>query len=205
MDLLPQNVSDQMIVNDSPQNCNHHIDTFGNFYIEQNTFMKLENQQKIIINGKVTTISKKRCILSIIIIIFLITIIIIIVETGDIELFSLFFILGICYSISVFWAIRSENGPATTVYYNKEKKIVEIDCLRKKIYGGIIFVDKFEMNSSYEGYFFYIKFKSGQTYKILSLPPNWEAPFEEGVTILNDFVDYWKTKEGFNLLQSYYY
>ena len=61
------------------------------------------------------------------------------------------------------------------------------------------------MNSSYEGYFFYIKFKSGQTYKILSLPPNWEAPFEEGVTILNDFVDYWKTKEGFNLLQSYYY
>ena len=73
---------------------------------------------------------------------------------------------------------------------------------KKKIYGGIFFIDKFEMDSNYEGYFFYIKFKSEKKYKILSLPPNWQARFEEGVTILNDFVDYWKNKEGFNLLQS---
>ena len=198
---LPQNITDQMIVNDSPQNCNHHIDKFGNFYIEQNTFMKLENQQKIIINGKVMEISKKRCILPIISIIFLIIIIIIILATNDIELLSLVVILGICYSISIIWAIRPEPGPVTTVYYNKEKKNVEIDYLRAKIYGGIIFIDKFEMQSNYEGYFFYVKLKSGQTFEILSLPPNWEAPFEEGVTILNDFVDYWKRKEGFNLLQ----
>jgi len=197
---LPQNISDQMIASDSPQNCNHHIDKFGNFYIEQNTFMKLENQQKIIINGKLWGFGKKRCILSIIIFIFII--IFVILSTRCIELFSWVIILGVCYGISLAWAIRPETGPVTTVYYNKDKKIIEIDCLRRKIYGGIFFIDKFEMDSNYEGYFFYIKFKSEKKYKILSLPPNWEAPFEEGVTILNDFVDYWKNKDGFNLLQS---
>ena len=49
-----------MIASDSLQNCNHHIDKFGNFYIEQNTFMKLENQQKIIINRKLWGFGKKK-------------------------------------------------------------------------------------------------------------------------------------------------
>ena len=195
---LPQNITDQVLTNDSFQNCNHHTDNFGNFYIEENPFMKLENQQKIVINGKVIGFSKKKCI--VVIIFFILIIVSIFLGIGNPEFIPLIVIFAICYGISLIWSFTAKSGPVTTVYYNKEKKIIEIVYYNKIISVGLYFVDKVKMYYN-EGYFYYIFTKSGENSEILKLPSNWVAPFKEGETILNDFIDYWKNKEGFNLPQ----
>ena len=57
--------------------------------------------------------------------------------------------------------------------------------------------DKIIMEDNEEGSTFYFISKSGTKYEFLKLPLVKGVPFKEGKAILNDFIIFWKKKEGY--------
>ena len=52
------------------------------------------------------------------------------------------------------------------------------------------------MEDNDKGSIFYIITKSGEKTEFLKLPLVKGVPFKEGEEILNDFIEYWKNKDG---------
>ena len=57
------------------------------------------------------------------------------------------------------------------------------------------------MEDNDKGSIFYIIAKSGEKTEFLKLPLVKGVPFKEGEEILNDFIEYWKNKDGISQTQ----
>ena len=192
------NQNQNMFVND------HHINNFGYFYIMPNNFMNLQSQQKIIINTNKVGFSPKRFAL---VMFFFILFPIGGVLTGITggACFPIVIIAFIGFVISGFWSTGALTccNPKSFVYYNKDNKNIEIHYLKKIINTSLDSIDKIIMEDNDKGSIFYIITKSGEKTEFLKLPLIRGVPFKEGEEILNDFIEYWKKKDGLSYITGY--
>ena len=202
---FPPNINEPIIVNNYSENeinnnnpiKDHHINNYGCFYIEQNHFMNLQNQQKIMIQTRNNGLS----VMSIIFFIFF---------------FILFAVGGIltgmtrgaCFPIIIIawvgFAVTSicSTGVCSSksfIYYNKETHNIEVNCLKNKFNLSLDLIEKIIMEDNTENSVFYFINQSQEKIEFLKLPLSKGVPFKEGEEILNDFIDYWKKKEEENL------
>jgi hypothetical protein len=201
---FPPNINEPIIVNNYSENeinnnpiKNHHINNYGYFYIEQNHFMNLQNQQKIMIQ------TKNNSLLLIIIISFIFFIILFvlgIISTGNTEgaLFPIIIILGVGLVVTMICMIGVCSSKSF-IYYNKETHNIEVNCLKNKFNLSLDLIEKIIMEDNTENSVFYFINQSQEKIEFLKLPLSKGVPFKEGEEILNDFIDYWKKKEEENL------
>ena len=185
--------------NNFPQNLNHnvndhHINNYGYFYFEPNTFMRLENQQKI--NIIIITSPSPLRIIPFIIFSFLLAIggALTGITAGALFPIPIVAFIGLIVSFICFIGC-CKNCKDTYIYYNIENKNIEIN-LKKKMKINMDSIDKIKMEVDTKGSIFYIITKSGEKTEFLKLPLVNGVPFKEGEMILNDFIEYWKKKEG---------
>ena len=217
---FPQNYNTLMMPNGYAQNCNsppinpndfpynqnqynaqnnRHLNNYGYFYIMPNTFMNLESQQKIIINTKQQFgFSPIRfAVVIFFFILFGVGGFLTVMTEG--ATFPIVIIAFIGFGVSGAWSSGACNccTPKSSVYYNINNKNLEINC-SKKIITNLDSINKIIMEDNDKGSIFYIITKSGEKTEFLKLPLVNGVPFKEGEEILNDFIDYWKKKEGFS-------
>ena len=201
---FPPNINEPIIVNNYSENeinnnpiKNHHINNYGYFYIEQNHFMNLQNQQKIMIQTRNNGLSVTN-------IIFLIFFFILFAIGG--------FLTGVtggaCFPIIIIawvgFAVTSicSSGvcsPKSFISYNKETHNIEVNCLKNKFNLSLDLIEKIIMEDNTENSVFYFINQSQEKIEFLKLPLSKGVPFKEGEEILNDFINYWKKKEEENL------
>ena len=182
--------------NDFPYQNSHHINNYGYFFIMPNNFMNLESQQKIVINTAQIGFSPKRFA---VVMFFFILFAVGGVLTGLTQgaAFPIIIIAFIGFAVSSAWSAGAFRccSSKNFVYYNTNNKNLEIHC-SKKINNSIDSIDKIVMEDNNKGSIFYIITKSGEKTEFLKLPLVMGVPFKEGELILNDFIEYWKKKEG---------
>ena len=203
-DYLPPNDDQMIIPNDNSQN-NHvngnHINNDGYFYIEPNDFMILEGQQKISFRniGRNTGFPKKKFVIVLSFFIFFVfsgflTGIVVGYLCSPLVVIS--FVCFCCSSIYASGVCNSCNE--SYIYYNLGSKNIEIKInFMKDAYIRLDNCDKIIMEDNEEGSTFYFISKSGTKYEFLKLPLVKGVPFKEGEPILNDFIIFWKKKEGY--------
>ena len=180
----------------------NHLDNYGYFFFPQNRFMKLENQQKIKIFERSCCSSLKYIIMIFFFILFPIGGVLAGISKGVLIPIPIIAFFGFLFS--VLWI----NGVfdrccsccnKSYIYYNIENKNIEIN-LKKKINLNMDSIDKIKMEVDTKGSNFYIITKSGEKIEFLRLPLIHGVPFSEAEAILNDFIHYWKNKDGNTLL-----
>ena len=180
----------------------NHIDNYGYFTFQQNRFMKLENQQKIKIFEKSCCSSLKYVIMIFFFILFPIGGFLAGISRGllvpiPIIAFFGFFFTGLWIN-GVFDRCCSCCNKSY-IYYNIENKNIEIN-LKKKMKINMDSIDKIKMEVDTKGSNFYIITKLGEKTEFLKLPLINGVPFAEAEVILNDFINFWKNKDGNTLL-----
>ena len=117
--------------------------------------------------------------------------------------FPIIIIAIIGFVISSLWNAGAFTccTPKSFVYYNINNKNLEINCLKKIINISLGSIDKIIMEDNVKGSIFYIITKSGEKTEFLQMPLIRGLPFKEEEEILNDFIEYWKKKEGLSYFQ----
>lgn len=200
-DLLPNN--EQMIIAiDNSQNIHindNNINNNGYFYIEPNDFMILENQQKISfrnIERKTGILKKFIIVLSFFIFFILSGFLTAVISFIGFPGIIIAFIGFCCSSIYAFGPYNSCNEGF--INYNSANKNIEIKTnFMKDTYIRLDNIDKIIMEDNAEGSIFYFISKSGAKNEFLKMPLVRGVPFKKGEVILNDFINFWKKKEGY--------
>ena len=200
--LILSNIQQQCSQNNNNINDDYHIDKEGNFYIEQNNpFLILEDQQKIILRG--TLYSKKRYIPVVLFFFILVTSIFVCIFYYEKEKLLLIAPIGsfICLVLSCCWTCGFFKK--SYIYYNILTRNFEIRA-KKKLDISLDDIVKFEKEFRSDpktaqallvSVAYFLINKKGEKIEFCELCFSLRFPFYDCEKIFVDFVNFWRRKE----------
>ena len=181
------NTIDQINYNINKINDNH-INNYGRFYINDNHFMHLINQEKIqiYIQKKIPVKFKILVAISFFLVgfggfvrVFFFT------QTIGLIGLVIFTICCVCFQIK-----------SSFIFFNKTNSNIEVNIIDNKVITiPLNSIERIIMEDTDENSVFYFENNLNEKIKFLELPFNRGIPFKEGEEILNDWCRYLKNKQ----------
>ena len=167
----------------------NHINNYGYFYINDNPFFELMNQEKIKIKIDRTM---TKSIISFIFFFILFGLGGFLTGATQGTLFFIPIIAFIGFIITMICTIVSNSK--NYIWYNNENSNIEVN-FDKKIIVALDSIERIIMEDSNENSIFYFVNNLNEKIKFLVLPLKKGVPFKEGEDILNDWINYLKNKK----------